>query len=97
VTVIRQRPAILIIDFRAGQILQTQHVDQHLNAALLDGDVVFLPRVVELKAVLKPRTPAAADEHPQLQPRLALVGKQRMNALNRTRGNRQISLHGKTP
>src|SRR5882672_1900763 len=60
---LRAVEAFAVVDLRAGQVLNAHGIDQQLHAKIFDAGIAVLFLLVELEAVLHPRTTAALHEH----------------------------------
>ena len=56
---------VRIIELRTCQQVETGRIDQHLGAAELNKQVIFLRRLIQFKAILKPAAAASQDRDAQ--------------------------------
>src|SRR5213593_1811325 len=70
---LRTFQTFLIIDFRADEVLVAHRIDQERHSILVHPCIVFGDILVEGEAVLEAGAAAAADEHPQLELRIAFL------------------------
>lgn len=85
---------VLEVNFSAAEILQTQHVDDHLDTGLVYRDIIFLLLFIELKAVLEARTAAALNINAQHKVGITFIGEELVNPPYRTVADLEVCLHG---
>src|SRR6185437_10859790 len=76
-----------VIHFRTFEVLHAQRIDQQLDTAAVEHEVVVCARLVETETILETRAAAALDEHAQLDRGLAFFGNQFAHACERSIGN----------
>ena len=73
---VRALEVLAVVDFRAGEILEAQRVDQKRDTLVGKFRVTLLDLLVEGEAVLEAGAAAAGHEHPQFEPGIALLTDQ---------------------